>query len=129
MREQHLKAHAAAVAEKLDGTQVSLAGFVLPIRLDGKLVKEFFLVPSLSTCSHGAFPPSTQMVYVKSANGILLKNPATILLVTGAFAQQPTLETFVYPGNTIIAESEYVITPTSIEVVESNVQRLRINEQ
>ncbi|MGI9518254.1 MAG: DUF3299 domain-containing protein [Pirellulaceae bacterium] len=118
IRHQQLQNHAASVANRLADLRIELTGFVLPITVRQELTTRFFLVPTASSCSHGSFPPSTRMVYVEYPNGIALENRATALTVTGTIEQKTTRETFAYPGNTIVAEAQYAITPTGIKVVE-----------
>ena len=52
------------VAE-LDGTQVRMPGFVVPLSSeDGKTHAEFLLVPYFGACLHSPPPPPNQIVYV-----------------------------------------------------------------
>ena len=48
----------------LDGTQVRIPGYVLPLEFDGTSVKEFLLVPYVGACIHVPPPPPNQMVFV-----------------------------------------------------------------
>jgi len=60
-----------AVNPDLNGITVRLPGFVVPIGAprDG-VIREFFLVPYIGACIHVPPPPTNQMVYVVSAQGI-----------------------------------------------------------
>jgi hypothetical protein len=60
---------AEAVNEKLNGQQVRLPGYVLPLEMDGKKVTEFLLVPYVGACIHAPTPPPNQIVHVKHAKG------------------------------------------------------------
>lgn len=48
-----------------DKKTIRIAGYVLPLEFDGKLVKTFLLVPSVGACIHVPPPPPNQMIYVK----------------------------------------------------------------
>jgi len=49
---------------ELDGEQVKIPGFVVPIETDGEgNLKEFFLVPYFGACIHVPPPPANQLIY------------------------------------------------------------------
>ena len=57
------------VNESLNGQQVRVPGYVLPLEMDGKKVTEFLLVPYVGACIHAPTPPANQIVHVKVAKG------------------------------------------------------------
>lgn len=60
---------AEAVNESLNGQQVRLPGYLLPLENDGRKVTEFLLVPYVGACIHAPTPPPNQIVHVKHAGG------------------------------------------------------------
>jgi hypothetical protein len=64
---------AAPVVEALDGQEVKLPGYIVPLDVteEGR-VTEFLLVPYFGACIHVPPPPSNQIVHVKSELGVLL---------------------------------------------------------
>jgi hypothetical protein len=54
-----------AVVEELNNKRVRMAGYLLPLELDGTRVTEFFLVPYVGACIHVPPPPPNQIVHVK----------------------------------------------------------------
>jgi hypothetical protein len=52
-----------AVNTSLDGTEVKLAGYLLPLDLEGTQVSEFLLVPYFGACIHTPPPPPNQIVH------------------------------------------------------------------
>jgi len=60
---------AEAVNEQLNGQQVRMPGYVLPLETDGKKVTEFLLVPYVGACIHAPTPPPNQIVHVKHGSG------------------------------------------------------------
>lgn len=57
----------APVVEALDGTQVKLPGYVVPLEHTQGAVKEFLLVPYFGACIHSPPPPANQIVFVDAA--------------------------------------------------------------
>jgi hypothetical protein len=64
---------AAPVVKALDGQQVKLPGYIVPLDVtdEGRVV-EFLLVPYFGACIHVPPPPSNQIVHVTSELGVLL---------------------------------------------------------
>ena len=59
----------APVVASLDGKNIKLPGFVVPLEGDGQVVSEFLLVPYYGACIHVPPPPANQTVYVKVPSG------------------------------------------------------------
>ncbi len=57
----------APVVPELDGQSVKLPGFVVPLTMDAKEIREFLLVPYFGACIHVPPPPANQTVYVVTA--------------------------------------------------------------
>lgn len=61
------------VKPELDGKQLKLAGFVVPLEYDEEQrVTTFFLVPYFGACIHLPPPPPNQLVHVRYARGLEL---------------------------------------------------------
>ncbi len=62
---------AAPVVKELDGVQVKLPGYIVPLDMseDGR-VTEFLLVPYFGACIHVPPPPSNQIVHATSELGV-----------------------------------------------------------
>ncbi len=54
----------APVVEALDGRQVRLPGFVVPLEIDANNIREFLLVPYFGACIHVPPPPANQTILV-----------------------------------------------------------------
>jgi len=59
----------APVVVELDGSQIRLPGFVVPLETDGDKVSSFLLVPYYGACIHVPPPPANQTVYVVTEPG------------------------------------------------------------
>ncbi len=64
---------AAPVVKALDGQDVKLPGYIVPLDVteEGR-VTEFLLVPYFGACIHVPPPPSNQIVHVTSELGVLM---------------------------------------------------------
>ncbi len=59
----------APVVPALDGQQVKLPGFVVPLEMDVTKIDQFLLVPYYGACIHVPPPPANQTVYVVTDEG------------------------------------------------------------
>jgi hypothetical protein len=57
------KVLAKKVNKELDGRQVALSGYLLPLDFSGKSVSDFLLVPYVGACIHVPPPPPNQIVF------------------------------------------------------------------
>lgn len=63
----------APVVAELNGRQVKLPGYIVPLGISERgVVNEFLLVPYFGACIHVPPPPSNQIVHVQSETGIEL---------------------------------------------------------
>lgn len=74
---------ARAVVEDLNGQQIRMPGYALPLEYSDKKIAEFLLVPWVGACIHTPPPPPNQIVYVKLAQGIENAGWFTPVWVTG----------------------------------------------
>ena len=68
VKKQRIK-RASAVVPELNGQQVKLPGYLLPLEFDQKKVTEFLLVPWFGACIHTPPPPPNQIVFVTMEEG------------------------------------------------------------
>ena len=105
-----------AVNETLNEQQVRLAGYVLPLEMDGLKITEFLLVPYVGACIHEPVPPANQIVLVKFAQGIEVDGRFTPVWVQGRMITQlEDSKLFLVDGATSIPSS-YTLEAGSIEV-------------
>ncbi|MGZ3744951.1 MAG: DUF3299 domain-containing protein [Pseudobdellovibrionaceae bacterium] len=64
--------------EALNGHEVKIPGFMVPLEDSQKSVTEFLLVPSPQACIHVPAPPPNQMVYVKMRAGSEVNRAAEV---------------------------------------------------
>ena len=80
------KQRAHAVVEDLNGEQIRMPGYALPLEYSGTQITEFLLVPWVGACIHTPPPPPNQIVYVKLEKGIESRGRFTPVWVTGEMA-------------------------------------------
>lgn len=71
----------APVRPELQGAQVRLPGFVVPLDGQGNSIREFLLVPYFGACIHTPPPPSNQVVHVvldRPAQGVRMMDPVWV---------------------------------------------------
>ncbi|OUS25070.1 hypothetical protein A9Q99_22755 [Gammaproteobacteria bacterium 45_16_T64] len=97
----------APVNEELDGTIITLTGYIVPLEMDASKVSEFLLVPFLGACVHVPAPPANQLVYVIMNNPIDMPNGYEVFSVTGLMKTESTTSE--------LAESGYQLAGTALE--------------
>jgi len=104
-----------AVNEDLNGQQVRLAGYVLPLEMGGSKITEFLLVPYVGACIHEPVPPPNQIVRVKFERGFEVDGRFTPVWVQGKMiTQNGNSELFLKDGAASIPSS-YTLDAGSIE--------------
>jgi hypothetical protein len=105
-----------AVNETLNEQQVRLAGYVLPLEMDGLKITEFLLVPYVGACIHEPVPPANQIVLVKFAQGIEVDGQFTPVWVQGKMSTEiGTSKLYLMDGNADIPRS-YTLDADAIEL-------------
>ena len=75
--------HNRTLVPDLDGRNIRLAGYVLPLDFDGTMVKSFLLVPYVGACIHVPPPPPNQIVHVEAGKPFLSETLFAPVWVTG----------------------------------------------
>jgi uncharacterized protein len=99
----------APVNLELDGKQVKIPGFIVPLDVakDGT-VSEFFLVPYFGACIHVPPPPPNQIVYVTATKGIALDSIYEAYWITGTMKMQNK--------STRLGAAAYSLTADKVEI-------------
>ena len=96
----------APVITALNGQQVKIPGFVVPLEGSATMTTEFLLVPYFGACIHVPPPPSNQIVHVKFEEGVPIDNLYDAVWVSG------TLSTDGWSGD--IATVGYTLAGVSV---------------
>ena len=74
---------AAPSVQALNGEEVRMPGYLLPLEFEGNEVSEFFLVPYLGACIHVPPPPANQIVYGRYDEGYEVDDLYTPVWISG----------------------------------------------
>ena len=77
-----------SIVEELNGQQIRIPGYLLPLEVSDAKVTEFLLVPYVGACIHVPPPPPNQIIYVKmiQKKSYKSKNIYEPVWVTGVIA-------------------------------------------
>lgn len=78
--------HGEKLVDGLDGKDIRMPGYLLPLEYDGPMVREFLLVPYVGACIHSPPPPPNQIVYVKLSDPIEAPDLFLPVFITGKVA-------------------------------------------
>jgi len=96
-----------AIVPELNGQNVSIGGYVVPLDFDATTVKEFLLVPFVGACIHVPPPPANQIIYVKTEKGFEVGGQFDPVTVIGKINT-----TVAFTG---LADAGYTITADTVE--------------
>jgi len=94
-----------AVVPELNGQQVAIGGYVVPLDFDATTVKEFLLVPFVGACIHVPPPPANQIIYVKAEKGFEVGGQFDPVTVTGKMTTDVAITGLADAGYTITADT------------------------
>jgi hypothetical protein len=78
-----LMADGAATVPELNGQEVTISGFMVPLRFEADRVSQFLLVPYAGACIHVPPPPPNQIILVDSAEPVETSGLLEAVTVTG----------------------------------------------
>jgi hypothetical protein len=115
LREQR----ARGVVDDLDGRQVSMPGYALPLEFSGTKLTEFLLVPWVGACIHTPPPPPNQIVYVKSEDGIEIQGRFSPVVVMGEMSVKPASKELFLVDGTAKIDIGYSVLANAVEPYEA----------
>lgn len=77
------------LVDELDGKDIRIAGYALPLEFSETAITEFLLVPYIGACIHVPPPPTNQIVHVRVEEGFKNEGLFTPVWVTGRVSTQP----------------------------------------
>lgn len=95
-----------SIRSELNGSEVKIPGFVIPLEGDEEKITEFLLVPYFGACIHVPPPPPNQIIYVKFPKGAPIQQLWDVIYVIG------TLKTETM--NHELAETGYILEGSTI---------------
>ena len=116
MRGLQVESLSTSIAESLGAKQVTLTGYVMPIKVSQQKLIEFFLVPTSATCSNEAAPSPLQAVFVSAGQGFELPKRGIAVRVTGSIKAQTTKRAVRNGIAVMTVQSAYAMLHPEIEV-------------
>ncbi len=101
---------------ELQGQNVKMPGFALPLEFSDKGVTEFLLVPYLGACIHTPPPPPNQIVLVRLTEPYQLDDIYTPVVITGRLLITNATKKLSYVDGAANIESGYTMEATDIEL-------------
>lgn len=100
----------ASVVAELNGKEVEIGGYVVPLDFDAFRITEFLLVPFVGACIHVPPPPANQIIYVTAAEGFEITGPFDPVKVSGTMTTEAAI--------TGLADAGYRISANRIEIMQ-----------
>ena len=94
----------------LNGADIKMPGYVIPLELSTSGMTNFILVPYVGACIHTPPPPANQLVFVTSQTPWSSDDLWQAIWVTGRMTHEIQ--------STEVAETGYVLTAEKIEIYE-----------
>ena len=95
----------ALLVGELDGAEVTISGFVVPLDLaEDDRVREFLLVPYFGACVHVPPPPPNQVIHVTSAEGLEIDRIYEAWSITGRLRVEASESALASAGYAIAAD-------------------------
>lgn len=109
------RAAAQAIDPGLNGQDIRMAGYLLPLEFSSEATTEFLLVPYVGACIHVPPPPPNQIVHVVYENGFQPKGLYTPVWVSGKISTGLSEKNlFLVDGATDVSFG-YQMTARSVE--------------
>lgn len=108
----------ATLVEDLDGQDVQIPGYVLPLEYDGTMVTEFLLVPYVGACIHVPPPPPNQIVYVRVPDGFESEGLFAPVWVAGRITTGHNSQSLAFVDGVADIAVGYTLDATDIELYD-----------
>lgn len=107
-----------AVRTELDGRDIRIAGYLLPLEFDGINVRDFLLVPYVGACIHVPPPPPSQIIHVTNHEAFSVRGLFTPVWVVGKLSvRQSSLNVGLSDGSSKF-DVGYAMAAKSVEPYE-----------
>lgn len=100
-----------AIVTELNGKQVHIGGYIVPLDFEATTIKEFLLVPFVGACIHVPPPPANQIIYVKAQKGIEVSGSFEPVNVVGTLKAETAF--------TGLADAGYTLEAGSVEIIKN----------
>ena len=116
--DRHLAVHNATLVDALDGRDVEIPGYALPLEYAGTEISEFLLVPYVGACIHVPPPPLNQIVHVRFPEGFESEGLFTPVLVAGRISAGRSSQSLSYVDGSADIAVGYSLDATAIQIYD-----------
>ena len=116
--DEQLEVYNATLVDALDGRDVEIPGYALPLEYTGTEISEFLLVPYVGACIHVPPPPPNQIVYVRFAEGFESAGLFTPVLVAGRISAGRSSQSLSYMDGSADIAVGYSLDASAIEIYD-----------
>ena len=107
---------AVSTNKELEGAEVRIPGYLLPLRVENRKITEFLLVPSVGACIHTPPPPPNQLIHVRYPEGFKAEGLYTPIWVSGRLEAVRTMQTVNYSDGVTPVDVAYRLEAADIEL-------------
>ncbi len=104
------------VNQKLNGTKIRMAGYLLPLEFSDQGVTDFLLVPYVGACIHVPPPPPNQIVFVRLAKKFRIADLFTAVWLEGKLQTQSSSKKLTFVDGSADISIGYHIDGGTAEV-------------
>lgn len=116
--ETELKRRDKLVVQDLDGKQIRMPGYALPLDFSDEGVAEFLLVPYVGACIHSPAPPRNQTVYVTLNQTYKFSSLYDAVWITGEMTIQGGKKSLSFVDGAADIDVGYTLKGVKIEPYE-----------
>ncbi|MDJ0950155.1 MAG: DUF3299 domain-containing protein [Alphaproteobacteria bacterium] len=113
-----LEARNRTLIRELDGKEIQIPGYALPLEFSGETITEFLLVPYVGACIHTPPPPPNQIVHVRAPKGIKSEGLFTPVWVTGRISTGVSEQSLAYVDGSAKISVGYSMDNVTVEPYE-----------
>ncbi len=106
------------VVKALDGTEIKMAGYLLPLEYTEKGETEFLLVPYIGACIHTPAPPPNQIVFVELNKPYKPAELYAPVWITGTMRTKVSVKALSYVDGSADIPTGYSLEASLIETYE-----------
>ncbi len=100
----------------LDGKQIKMAGYLLPLEFSKTGEKQFLLVPYVGACIHAPVPPPNQIVFVETNQSFKADDLYTPVWVTGTMKTKLSNKALSFVDGSADVPVGYTLASSAVEV-------------
>lgn len=105
-----------AINPQLQGKQIVVSGYLLPLDVSGVMITEFLLVPYVGACITTPSPPPHQLIYVRPDRGIEIRSLFDPVRVTGHLDIELTNQDLSLLNVTETVDVNYSLKASQVEL-------------